>query len=82
MNRWIRLNDDICETCCAPTWVKINLPHPLVSVDLDMDVLITVTCECGDLGIGEHVEGWAQVDNMNVEKLLSIIGMSKGDGSK
>jgi len=83
LNRWIRLNDDVCETCCSPTWIKINMPHfDNIIQDIEMDVLITVTCQCGDIGIGEHVPGWAQVDNMNVKQLLSIIGMSKGDDSR
>ena len=70
LNRWIRLNDDICEECNSKTWIKLIYPTNLP--DIAMNTI--VTCKCGTMKINESTaEGWCQVDNLKVDDVITMI---------
>lgn len=72
LNRWIRLNDDICSQCNTHTWVRFDvIPNPPKDAH---PIITTVSCQCGHLNAGEHCAGWAQMDNVTVEKLIELVG--------
>ncbi len=70
LNRWIRLNDDICAECNSKTWVKLTHPTNLP----DIAINTVVTCKCGTMNINEGTaKGWAQVDNITVSDIIEMI---------
>jgi len=70
LNRWIRLNDDICQQCNSKKWLKIAYPTNLP--DIAMNTI--VTCKCGTMNINESTaKGWCQVDKLKVDDVLTMI---------
>lgn len=70
LNRWIRLNDDICAKCDSQTWIKLEHPTNLPNIAINT----IVTCKCGEMNINEGTaQSWAQVDNVKVHDVIRMI---------
>jgi len=70
LNRWVRLNDDICTECNEPKWIRLHLDFSLQDF---YPLQTTVGCSCCEW-IGEvYHTVWAQVDNITVEYFIESI---------
>lgn len=70
LNRWVRLNSDICEDCNQPKFIKLHLDFTLQDF---YPLQTTITCSCPNCIFEPYKTNWAQVDNITVDYFISAI---------
>lgn len=64
MERWIRLNDDICLSCNQPKFIWLEF--------VETGLNIIVTCSCPSCTHNPYGTPWAQMDNISVARIMNI----------